>query len=100
MVMGVQTEKLSSTEFFRDDSLLVQSLDKVKAVENVLSIPGAINLVKDTSSGQLKVTRIIAPGTVNPNIDSVRDLFYSLPFYKGFLYNPATNAYMIALRID
>lgn len=100
MVMGVQTDKFFSPEFFNDYSLLVQSLEKVKAVENVLSIPGAINLVKDTSSGQLKVTRIIAPGTVSPNIDSVRDLFYSLPFYKGFLYNPATNAYMIALRID
>jgi Predicted exporters of the RND superfamily len=100
MVMGVQTDKFFTPEFFKDYTILTQQLEKVKAVENVLSVPGAINLVKDTVNDQLQVVRLIAPGAQASNVDSFRDVFYSLPFYRGFLYNPETQAYMIALRID
>lgn len=96
MVVGVQAKNFFDPAFFNDYAALVHQLEKVDAVENVLSIPGAITLVKDTATGQLKVTRVI-PGTVN---DSSATAFYNLPFYKDFLYNPATDAYLMAIRID
>ena len=43
MVIGVQTDKFFSQDFFSDYVALVAKLEKVSAVENVLSIPGAIN---------------------------------------------------------
>lgn len=99
MVIGVQTDRFFEQSFFEDYTALVRRLEKVKAVENVLSVPGAINLVKDTSSGQLRVVRLL-PAQGRVNADSVRSAFYNLPFYKGFLYNPETNAWLMALRID
>jgi predicted RND superfamily exporter protein len=95
MVIGVQTNQFFTPEFFNDYTALTKKLATVHAVENVLSIPGAINLVKDITSGQLKSSGI---STASP--DSFRQVFYNLPFYKGFLYNPATDAYVMALRID
>lgn len=99
MVIGVQTDKFFDPSFFNDYAALVSKLEKVRAVENVLSIPGAISLVKDTVSGKLKVVKIMGDQPVQ-NTDSIRSVFYNLPFYKGFLYNSNTNAYLMAVRID
>ena len=33
-------------------------------------------------------------------LDSSKKLFYTLPFYKSLLYNPATNAYVTIVRIN
>src|SRR5690606_1158739 len=34
------------------------------------------------------------------SLDSNVAVFYSLPFYKGLLYNPQTKAYLIGVRIN
>lgn len=99
MVIGVQTDKFFNQDFFTDYTSLVKQLEKVKAVENVLSVPGAINLLKDTTTGQLKVVKLVTDSTIN-NVAGIKDAFHNLPFYKGFLYNPETGAYLMALRID
>lgn len=99
MVIGVQTDKFFTPTFFNDYAVLVRKLEKVHAVENILSVPGAINLVKDTTTNQLKVVRLFGDQPIT-NGDSIRDAFYNLPFYRGFLYNPDTKTYMMALRID
>lgn len=99
MVIGVQTNDFFQAGFFNDYVALVQKLEKVKAVENVLSIPGAINLVKDTTTGKLATQRLVTTTPVT-NVDSIRNIFLNLPFYRGFLYNPESGAYLMALRID
>ena len=99
MVIGVQTKEFFSPSFFNDYALLAKQVAKVNAVENVLSIPGAINLVKDTVTQKLKVSPIAGDPPFS-NVDSIKQTFLNLPFYKGFLYNPATDAYMMAVRID
>lgn len=99
MVIGVETDKFFEPAFFSDYSALVAQLEQIDAVENVLSIPGAINLVKDTVTGKLQVTRL-APAGQPISVDSFKAAFFNLPFYQGFLYNSATDAWMMALRID
>ncbi len=99
MVIGVQTDKFFNGDFFADYTALVHKLEKVKAVENVLSVPGAINLIKDTATGQLKVVKLVPDNTL-PDAVAVRSAFTNLPFYNGFLYNSDSNAYLMALRID
>jgi uncharacterized protein len=99
MVIGVQTDSFFAPDFFNDYAALAKQVSKVPAVENVLSIPGAITLVKDTVTSRLKVAPI-AGDPPFANVDSIRDIFLNLPVYKGFLYNPTTKAYMMAVRID
>lgn len=99
MVIGIQSEKFFSPDFFNDYAQLCKAITKVKAVENVLSIPGAVTLVKDTVTSKLKVVTIAGDPPLS-NVDSFKNAFLNLPIYKGFLYNPDTKAYMMAVRID
>lgn len=99
MVIGVQTGKFFEPGFFHSYTTLIHNIEKVHAVENVLSIPGAINLLKDTATGKLKTSPIINSVPAG-DVAAFQNIFYTLPFYRGFLYNPETNAYLMALRID
>jgi predicted RND superfamily exporter protein len=101
LVIGVQTDSffaINNFKFFRD---LNNDLRKVPNVENVLSVANAIDLLKDTASQKL-IAKPIFPGSLNTqqDLDSSRKLFYTLPFYKTLLYNPATGAYLIAVRVN
>lgn len=99
MVIGVQSEKFFTKDFFNDYAKLVSDISRVKSVENVLSIPGAVKLEKDTATAKLSVVPI-SGAVPDGDVDSFREAFMSLPIYRGFLYNPETHAYMMAVRID
>ncbi len=99
LVLGVQTEKFFDPAFFSDYTSLVHRIEKVHGVENVLSVPGAITLVKDTVSEKLNVVKL-AGNPAYANMDSFKAAFYGLVFYKGLLYNPATHAYLMAISIN
>jgi uncharacterized protein len=104
MVIGVQTKDFFSASFFSDYATLARDIDSVKYVENVLSIPGAFTMVKDTVTQKLNVASIAG----NPpfgNVDSIKQTFLSLPFYKGLLYSPGSSpdspaSYSMAVRIN
>ena len=106
MVIGVQSAELFDEKVFNDLAQLSIRLKNIKGVENVLSIPVAINLVKDSAAGKLKAenifTRVASTDTSVHfmHYDSSRNVFFSLPFYKNVLYNPQTNASLIAVRIN
>ncbi|MGN6567437.1 MAG: efflux RND transporter permease subunit, partial [Flavipsychrobacter sp.] len=99
MVLGVQTDKFFTNPFFNDYTVLVKRIEHIKSVENVLSVPTAINLVKDSVTDQLKTVRIAGNPPIT-NVDSVKNAFLNLPFYRGSLYNPQTNAYLMAISIN
>ena len=100
MVIGVKTKDFFTPAFFNDYAMLARQLAKVDSVENVLSIPGAITLIKDTATQKL-TPHPIAGEPPFANIDSIKQTFLNLPFYKGFLYNNRdTPAYMMAVRIS
>jgi len=99
LVLGLQTEKFFDPAFFSDYTSLVHRIEKVHGVENVLSVPGAITLVKDTVSEKLNVVKL-AGNPAYANMDSFKAAFYGLVFYKGLLYNPATHAYLMAISIN
>lgn len=99
MVIGVQTEHFFDKDFFTDYTALAARIEKAKGVENVFSIPGAITLTKDTVLHKLNVVKLSGiPNAADP--DTFKNLFYSLPFYRGFLYNPDAHAYMMAVWIN
>lgn len=99
LVIGVQTDKFFEPVFFNDYVALAKSLEKVTGVENILSVPTAVNLVKDTLTDKLKVVKLIPDGST-PDVENFKTTFYNLPFYNGFLYNPETGAYLMGLRMN
>jgi predicted RND superfamily exporter protein len=107
MVIGLQSDHLFDEKTFSDFASLGQQIKKINGVENILSVPVAVTLVKDSVAG-LKAQNIYnftIPSASSTAVsirhfDSSKHLFFGLPFYKNLLYNPQTNATLMAVRIN
>ena len=101
LVIGVQTDQFFNLHNFEAFRNLNNGLKKVPYVEDVLSVSNAVNLLKDTIEQKL-IAKPVFPENINSQeqIDSCRRVFYALPFYRSLLYNPATNAYLLVVRIN
>lgn len=118
LVVGVQTKAFFQPTFFIDYQKLVEDLQKVNAVQGILSVPTAVYLTKDSLTDKLVAKRLFYAQTDSHTIQrsdvytagdsSWRDAatsnsvssFQSLPFYNGALWNPQTGAYLMAVRIN
>jgi uncharacterized protein len=101
LVAGIQTDSLFNLAFFNAYKELHLQLKKIKHVENVLSVPAAVDLRKDSSSEKLFAQKIFSDSiATQAELDSASAHFYNLPFYRSLLYNPQTKAYLIGVRIN
>jgi uncharacterized protein len=99
MVIGCQTDRLFDKAVFESYTHLTKQLKTISGVEDVVAVPTAVVLQKDSATERLKSTPIFL-GNSTENEDSAKQLFLSLPFYKGVLYNPASNAYLMGVRVN
>ncbi|WP_290790533.1 efflux RND transporter permease subunit [Flavihumibacter sp. UBA7668] len=101
LVIGIQTDRLFQQSVFESYRLLQKELKQVRGVESILGIPGAVNLVKDSASEKLKSVRIFPDSSASQaTLDSAYALFRSLPFYRGLLYNPESQSWLMALGMN
>lgn len=101
LVVGCKTDRLFEENVFNDYMEMCTSLKEVSKVEGVLSVAGAVNLVKNDSTQKLDIKPVFPRHQLSRHeIDSAVAVFYSLPFYKGLLYNPETQAYLIGVQIN
>jgi uncharacterized protein len=101
LVAGIQTDSLFSLNVFHAYQDLHQRLKKINAVEDVLSIPSAVTLRKDSLTEKLSAERIFSDTIDSQDqLDSAGAVFYNLPFYHSLLYNPQKKAYLVAVRIN
>ncbi|MEO6637308.1 MAG: MMPL family transporter [Ginsengibacter sp.] len=101
LVIGIQTDHFFTLQNFVAYRELNDDLKKVPYIENVLSVSNAVNLVKDTSSQKLNAVPLFPSNLISQQeLDSSKQVFYTLPFYNSTLYNPATNTYLSAVSIN
>ncbi len=101
LVIGFQTDQLFKEGFFRDFRVFNAQLKKVDHVEDLLSIAGAIQLLKNDSTEKLMALPVFPAHDLSQSeLDSNAAVFTNLQFYKGLLYNPATNTYLTGVRIN
>ena len=101
LVIGVQTDNFFNLNTFNAFNNLTQELKSIPHVEDALSISSAVNLIKDTATEKLKSIPIFSKTVSSQEeLDSSKSVFFNLPFYKTLLYNPDSNAYLIAVRIN
>lgn len=101
LVIGFQSDKLFEETIFNDYVALADTLKRANSVVGVLSVPGAVNLVKDTLSEKLQAVPLFPSGHISQQVlDSLKNVFFNLKFYKGLLYNPVTNTYLMGISID
>lgn len=101
LVIGIQTDSFFTEKLFNNYTELQRTLKKQKGVEDILSVPAAINLVKAGEEEKLKVDTIFPDRKLTQaEIDSGAAKFLNLPFYEGLLYNPDTHAWLMGVHIN
>ena len=101
LVIGIQTNDLFKAPVFNDYAAMAKQIKAVPAVEDIISVPAASNLVKDITTEKLNAVPVFPNKPLSqPELDSMSALFYSLPFYQGLLYNPDTHSYLMGVRIN
>ncbi len=102
LVIGVQTDKLFDLPVFKAYATLHKQLKNVADVEDVLSVPSAVTLRKDSLTQKLFPEKIFADSiNTQVELDSAAKVFFNLPFYRNLLYNTDTpRAYLIGVRIN
>lgn len=101
LVMGVQTDRFFTESFFNEYAALQRALKKSVGVTDIISVPSAVNLVKNAETEKLNAAPIFPERNLaQAELDSCASLFLSLPFYRGLLYNPETNAWMMGISVD
>ncbi|HLX90229.1 MAG TPA: MMPL family transporter [Puia sp.] len=104
LLIAIQTDSLFLESVYNDYVDLNNRLKKSEGVEMALGVPSLVNfekVEKPDSSETLKPVNIFPPGHLTQRqIDSSRKIFFSLPFYRGLVYNPETNTYLIALFVN
>jgi uncharacterized protein len=101
LVIGIQTDQLFDLPLFTSYAGLHRQLRKVQYVEDILSVPAAIALQKDSLTQKLMPVKIF-PDSLGEQLqlDAAKAVFQNLSFYKEKLYNPQAHAYLMAVRIN
>jgi predicted RND superfamily exporter protein len=101
LVIGIQTKDIFQQPIFNDYLKLHEDLKKTAGVDDVISMPAAVNLIKDSATEELEAKQIFNGAALSQaQIDSSKTIFYSLPFYRNLLYNRETNAWLMGVRIN
>jgi len=101
LTIGFTSDKFFEVDQFNALTGFQERLKKINGVEDIISVNGAVTLKKNDSTSKLDAIRIF-PANIKSQkeLDSLKNIFYSLPFYRGLLYNPDTKAYLLGLRIN
>jgi predicted RND superfamily exporter protein len=98
MVVGFQSNNLYNKTTFNRLVVLHQSIKEIPGVTDVLSVPFAYNLTKDTLNSKFIAQKIFNPPYTNDSVLKVhQSAFEQIPFYKNLLYNPNSHAYIMAI---
>ena len=101
LVIGIQSKELFTTSMFNDYAALSKQLKQTKSVEDVIGMPSAIFLAREEETEKLQALPVFKDTILSQQqIDSSRNHFLSLPFYRGLLYNAETGAWLLGVRID
>ncbi|HEX4851832.1 MAG TPA: MMPL family transporter, partial [Puia sp.] len=101
LVIGIQTDSLFEKNIFDDYIDLNKQVKQIPGVEQILSVPFAVNLVKKDSEERLITVPVFKDHySSQPELDSDSHSFFELPFYRDLLYNPTTHAYLMGININ
>jgi predicted RND superfamily exporter protein len=99
MVAGMQEGKLfSDLQEFNDWYDLNKDIKKSEGIKDVISVASLFNVVKNDSLGKFELPQLLKqkPTSVK-ELDSVKHVIMSLPFYEGFLLSKTSKATLMLI---
>lgn len=101
IIVGIQDSSFFKIDHFNRWKRLCTELSAVEGVENLFSVTNTYNLVKDREEKKFKVVNTF-PDTISTQeqLDEFTREFYRLPFYRNLVYNPESDAYILAITVN
>jgi len=80
---------------------LSAELKEIKGVEGVVSVAQIYTLEKNTKEKKFEFKTVVSkrPET-QQELDSLKNVIYSLPFYDGLLYNRESDVFLLMITLD
>lgn len=98
IVIGFTSAKMYTPQIFNSVYELHQQIKQIPAVTEVLSVPFAYTIDKDSLQTKFNVHAVFsAPYNNDSLLNADAHKFESLPFYKNLLYNKDSNSYIMAV---
>jgi predicted RND superfamily exporter protein len=98
VVVGFKTNQFYTKDFFNQVDALHKTIKQNTAVAEVMSIPTAYTISKDSVETKFNAAKIFhAPYTSDSLLLADKTVFENLPFYQNLYYNPDSNSYIMAI---
>ncbi|MCW3102820.1 MAG: hypothetical protein JWO09_1260 [Bacteroidetes bacterium] len=101
MVMGFSSPALFKPELFNDWNKLNKDIKAISGIKDVLSITSLYNVYRNDSLGKFEFRPLSGDANYTAaQLDSIKEIIYSLPFYEGLVYNKETGATLMAITFN
>ncbi|MGB0390963.1 MAG: efflux RND transporter permease subunit [Salibacteraceae bacterium] len=101
LILSLEENPLEDLELFNSWFRFGKSIEAINGVDTVVSINQLFNVVKDTTTKSFVLDKIVPHElTTQTELDSVRNLVYSLPFYKGRLINDSNHVNLMMITLN
>ncbi len=101
LFIGFEDKDFFKLDKFADYYDLTYNIKKIDGVEEVISVPRLFYLSKDTALKKFDFKPVIdEKPSRQSQVDSVRNLVYSLPFYDGLLLNKESHVFLMAITLE
>ncbi len=99
--IGIKDDNFFELDKFNDWYDLTYKLKDVEGVDEIISISRLFKLTKDDSLRKFNFLPVVPdkPET-QEQLDSIREIIVSLPFYEGLLFNSEDHVYLLMITLD
>jgi len=101
MFVGMQDEKLFDLEHFQAWYTLTNKVRQIEGVEEAISLARIFQLKRNDSLKKFDFTPVLARMPESQaELDSIKKIIYSLPFYDGRVFSSKTDVSMMMITLD
>lgn len=101
MVLAIQTPDFFTKGVLNDWYTLGREVSHIRGIEGMLSVPNATLIQKDKVKKAFEVFPLmLRPLKNQQEADSLREVFFSLPFYDNLIYNRETHTSLMAITFS
>jgi len=101
MVIGFKSSSIFDKDVFNDWNQIGSRVQHIKGVKAVVSVANLYNLEKDTVEHRFVLKPMVDhPLNTNKAVDSIKQLIFSLPFYKGLILSDDKQSTLMAITFD
>ncbi len=101
MVIGVTDKDFFKLDHYNIWTEFSEKLSNIKGVSSVLSATESYNLYKNKEEKRFEVEPLFRHKISSQfELDSIKQVFYDLPFYEDNLYNKKSHTYLMALTLE